>query len=78
MTPAGFAYFTMPRAASSSMMPMLFCLSASRRMPWTLARRVGSRRPMPLSSTLMFASRVAVARLPPAHPMARQTRSTVA
>ena len=48
------------------MMPMLFWRSASRRMPSTFARRVGSRLPMPLSSTLMLASRVAVASLPPA------------
>ena len=61
ITPAGLAYLTMPFSGISSMMPMLFWRSASRRMPSTLARRVGSRLPMPLSSTLMFASRVAVA-----------------
>ncbi len=77
ITPAGFAYLTRPRIGSSSMMPMLFWRSASRRMPCTLARRVGSRRPMPLSSTLMFARRVAVDSLPPAQPTARQMRSTV-
>ena len=40
------------------MIPMLFWRRASRRMPAILARRRGSRLPMPLSSTLMFASRV--------------------
>ena len=77
ITPAGFAYFTNPRDASSSMMPMLFCRSASLRMPNTFARRVGSRLPMPLSSTLRLASRMAVGSLPPAHAIARQSRSTV-
>ena len=78
MTPAGFAYFTMPLSGISSMMPMLFCRSASRRMPSTLARRLGSRLPMPLSSTLICASRVAVASLPPAQATARHSRSTAA
>ncbi len=74
----GFAYLTMPFSGISSMMPMLFWRRASRRMPRIFARRVGSRLPMPLSSTLMLASRVAVASLPPAHATARHRRSTVA
>ena len=36
ITPAGLAYLTMPLSGSSSMTPMLFCRSASRRMPSTL------------------------------------------
>ena len=78
MTPAGFAYLTMPFSGSSSMTPMLFCRSASRRMPSTFARRRGSGLPMPLSLTLICASRVAVFSLPPAHAIARHRRSTAA
>ena len=78
ITPAGLAYLTMPFSGSSSMMPMLFWRSASRRMPSTLARRLGSRLPMPLSSTLMFASIAAVSGLAPAQPTAWQMRSTFA
>src|SRR5437867_1538601 len=66
MMPAGFAYLTIPFSGISSMMPMLFCRSASRRMPRTFARRFGSGLPIPLSSTLIRASRVAVASFPPA------------
>ena len=44
---------------------MLGWRRASRRMPCTLARRLGWRLPMPLSSTLMLARRVAVCSLPP-------------
>ncbi len=78
ITPAGLAYLTMPLSGISSMIPMLFCLSASRRMPNTFARRLGSRLPIPLSSTDMFASLVAVTSLPPAQAMARHRRSTAA
>ena len=45
-------------------------------MPRTLARRDGSGLPMPLSSTLMRASRVALSSLPAAHAIARMRRST--
>ena len=62
ITPAGFAYLTIPLAGSSSMTPMLFWRSASRRMPRTLPRRLGSGMPMPLSWTLIGARRVAVTR----------------
>ena len=78
MTPAGLAYFTIPLSGISSMMPMLFCRRASRRTPSTFARRFGSGLPRPLSSTLIRASLVAVASLPPAHATARHNRSTVA
>ena len=78
ITPAGLAYLTIPLSGSSSMMPMLFCLSASRRMPSTFARRFGSGLPIPLSSTLMRASRAAVASFPPAQATARHSRSTAA
>ena len=49
----------MPFSGISSITPMLFWRSASRRMPSTLPRRLGSGLPMPLSSTLMRASRIA-------------------
>ena len=78
ITPAGFAYLTMPFSGMSSMMPMLFWRRASRRMARTFERRVGSRLPMPVSSTLMLASLTAVASLPPAHATAWHNRSTVA
>src|SRR6267143_4890520 len=78
MTPAGFAYFTIPFSGISSMIPMLFCRSASRRMPSTFARRRGSGLPMPLSSTLICASLMAVASLPPAQATARHKLSTAA
>ena len=62
MTPTGFAYFTIPRSGSSSMMPTLRWRSTSRRMPMTLnrlpTRLTGS--PIPLSSTPIAASRVKV------------------
>ena len=78
MTPAGLAYLTIPLSGISSMTPMLFCRNASRSTPCTLARRFGSGLPMPLSSTLMRASFVAVASLPPAQAIARHSRSTAA
>src|SRR5712691_1159514 len=78
MTPAGFAYFTISLSGISSMIPMLFCRSASRRMPSTFARRRGSGLPMPLSSTLICASLMAVASLPPAQATARHNLSTAA
>ncbi len=53
--PTGLAYLTMPFSGSSSMTPMLFWRSTSRRMPMTLkrfdTRLSGS--PIPLSSTPM-------------------------
>ena len=76
ITPAGLAYLTRPFSGISSMTPMLFWRSASRRMPSTLPRRLGSRPPMPLSSTLMLASRVAVSRLAVAQATAWHRRST--
>ena len=78
ITPAGFAYFTIPFSGISSITPILFCRNASRRIPRTFARRVGSRLPMPLSSTLKLANRIAVGSLAVAHAIARQARSTVA
>src|ERR1041385_7142210 len=78
ITPAGFAYLTMPFSGISSMTPMLFWRSASRRMPSTFERRPASRLPMPLSSTLMLARRAADVSLPAAQPIAWQRRSTPA
>ncbi len=78
MTPTGFAYFRSPCSGISSTTPMLFCRSASRRMPSTFERRLGSGMPMPLSATLMRASRAAVGSLAPAHAIAWHSRSTVA
>ena len=73
ITPAGFAYFTMPFSGISSITPILFWREASRRIPRTFDRRLGSGLPRPLSATLIAASRVAVTSLPPAQPIARHS-----
>src|SRR6185437_1813333 len=56
-TPAGLPNFTMPFSGISSMTPMLFWRSTSRRMPSALRRREGTDSPMPVSATVMSASR---------------------
>ena len=78
ITPAGLAYLTIPFSGISSITPMLFWRRASRSTPCTLARRFGSGLPMPLSSTLILASTVAVCSLPPAQAIAWHSRSTAA
>jgi hypothetical protein len=72
ITPAGFAYLTMPLAAFSSMMPVLFWRSAVAQHAEDLhalgLRPSGS--PRPLSSTLIATMRAKVLSLAVAQPSA--------
>ena len=72
MTPAGFAYFTIPFSGISSMTPVLFCRRASRSTPMILKRLElrPSGSPSPLSCTLIATMRLKVFSFAVAQPSA--------